>query len=282
MTAKRRDWIGAAGAAAMVALSGVPASSHPHVWVATKSHAVFENGALTGLRYTWLFDELYTTNALDGLDTNNDGKVEGAELDELTKVNIEGLKEFEYFTSVTLGGKPLQFADPKQFSMEVLELDEAPGPQMVAGPASDPAPPVQERPGLWQRFTGWLGGLVGRSDRPSAPVAEASKPKTPEKSKVLALHMTLPLKSAIPSTDLKNEKSGFQFLVSDAQMFIWFEPAAKDGYGVAPGAPEGCRAAMVDQEMTEEQKKLQEAFGRVGGLAVGGAPKAIGIICAKP
>lgn len=285
MSRTSRAVTGFAAAASLAVVTATAAISHPHVWVGTKSVAIFENGALTGLRYTWLFDEMYTASAIDGLDTNNDGKVEGSELDELTRVNIEGLKEFDYFTTATMAGKPVSFGDPKNYSMEVIGVDTAPGPQLAAGPGDsasspDPAP----RPGLWSRFTSWVSGLVGRkpADKPTATAATEQPAPPADKVLVLALHMTLPLKAPIPAAELGSEVKGFQFALNDGQMYIWFEPTPKDGIGVAPGAPANCRALMVDQEMDEQQKKLQEAFGRVGGAALGSAPKAIGIVCGKP
>jgi ABC-type uncharacterized transport system substrate-binding protein len=292
----RPAWVRAASAvtAMSVAASGVLA--HPHVWVSTKSEVIFENGALAGVRLTWLFDEMYTMAALEGLDTNKDGKVEGPELDELTKVNIEGLKEFGYFTSITMAGEAVPLADPRDYSMEVVELDEAPGPQMVPGaglPAEPLTPdrrqmPVQDQQpqGLWARFTGWLTGLFGRTPAPAQPPTGIASSQ-PERSKVLALHMTLPLETPLPAARLDSETKGFQFLTSDSQMYIWFEPRPKDGVGLAPGAPEGCRTAIVEPEMSEEQKRLAEAFGRIGsggGAAsiFGSAGKAVAVVCTKP
>jgi hypothetical protein len=281
-------------AAAIACVHALPAAAHPHVWVATQSQAIFENGALTGLRYTWLFDEMYTASAIEGLDTNKDGKVEGPELDELTKVNIEGLKEFDYFTTVTMAGKPVALDAPRDYAMEVVTVETPPGPQLAADPGASagtdagaaPPVPAPPRPSLWSRFTGWIGGLFGRSSppppTPTATPSPAAPPAAPDKTLVLSLKMTLPLKSPIPAGELGSEKNGFQFSVADGQMFIWFEPTPKDGIGVAPGAPAGCRALLVDQEMDEQQKKLQEAFGRVGSAAIGGPAKAVGVVCTKP
>lgn len=279
--------ITAAGTLAVVAAT--TAVAHPHVWVGTQSKAIFENGALTGLRYTWLFDEMYTASAIDGLDKNNDGKVEGPELDELTKINIEGLKEFEYFTTATMAGKPVTFGDAKDYAMEVLAVDIPPGPQLAASPPeTEPTPAPAPRPGLWSRFSGWIGGLFGSkpTTQPNTTATAASAPVQSagptDKVHVLSLHMTLPLKAPIPAAELASETKGFQFALNDGQMYIWFEPTPKDGMGVAPGAPPDCRMLLVDQEMDEQQKKLQEAFGRVGGAAIAGPPKAIGVVCGKP
>ncbi len=279
--------LAAVAAGAAVSAASIGAAAHPHVWVATKSQAIFENGALTGLRYTWLFDEMYTTSAVEGLDKNNDGKLDAAELDELTKINIEGLKEFEYFTAVQMGGEPVTFGDAKDYSMEVITMDEPPGPQLVAGPdsagaaQSPAATPAEPRRGLWSRFTGWVAGLFGRS--PAQPTQQAAAaPQKPEPSKILALHMTLPLKSAVPAERLKSDSKGFRFTLADAQLYIWFEPTPKDGISVSAGAPAGCRAMFVEAELDEQQKKLQEAFGRVSGAAFSTPGRTAAVVCAAP
>jgi ABC-type uncharacterized transport system substrate-binding protein len=72
---------------------------------------LYTNGTITGTsRRT--FDEIYTATAIEGLDTNGDGKYDRKELSELAKVNIDGLKEFDYFTFAKLGDTPLKFKPP--------------------------------------------------------------------------------------------------------------------------------------------------------------------------
>lgn len=278
--------------AAVLAASGAPAVAHPHVWVATETTVIFENGALSGLRYSWLFDEMYTASAIEGLDKNNDGRLDASELEELTKVNIEGLKEFDYFTSATMAGQALQFGDAKDYNMELKTVDDAPGPQMVAGPAGSP-PASSPRPstGLWSRFTGWFSGLFGRQPA-QAPAqtaagqsADQAKLGAPaEKAKVLVLNLTLPLKTPLPAGQLSGGGKGFQFSLNDPQMYIWFEPTGKKAMQLSADAPSGCRHAFAEPELDEEQKKLAEAFGRVGGggVAMGGQGKVVTVICGKP
>lgn len=301
----------AALAAAILTVAAVaPALSHPHVFVANEAKAVFENGALSGLRYRWLFDEMYTTSAVEGLDTNKDGKLDASELSELLKVNIEGLKEFDYFTTATMAGKPVPFADAKDFTLDLVEVAEAPGPQLVADPASASAErspaasaPVQQaspqRPGMWARISGWFSGLFGRAPAATATTTVAqtgsdARPAPPQapglqqarapapKAKVLELKFTLPFKNPVAANMLTGDSTGFQFQVHDPQMFIWFEPAGPDAIGLASGAPAGCRHAMVEPQLDEEQKKLAEAFSRVGAVVPGGQGKAVAVICAAP
>lgn len=287
-------------------LATLPASqsalAHPHVFVTNRTQAVFDNGALTGLRYRWVFDEMYTTSAVEGLDKNNDGNLDAAELDELLKVNIEGLKEFDYFTSAMMAGKPVPFADAKDFGMKVIEVDEAPGPQLMAGgpvvtgPVAGPAAgsgqasaPLQSAPSeaprtVWGRLSAWVSGLFGRST-PAPTIAGGAQTNTTHpasKPKVLTLTFTLPFKTPLAAENLVPGQDGFQFQVGDPQNFIWFEPAGPNAIGIAPGAPAGCRHVLVEPHMTEDQKRLAEAFAKVGGAGAGGLAKANGVVCAKP
>ena len=57
---------------------------------------------ITGIRHHWTFDEFYTAMAMQGLDTDGDGVYSKEELEPLAKVNVESLKEFDYFTFVHL------------------------------------------------------------------------------------------------------------------------------------------------------------------------------------
>ena len=96
----------------------VPAHAHPHVWVTVESTLLSERGAFTGLLHKWTFDEFYSAMAVEGLDTNKDGKYDREELAELAKVNVTSLKDFGYFTFPMLAGKALKVADPRDYWLE--------------------------------------------------------------------------------------------------------------------------------------------------------------------
>ncbi len=110
-------WRGAA-ASAILAASMTAAVAHPHVWVTYETQILFDKGTITGVDHIWSFDDMYTTMAIEGLDKNNDGTYSREELAELAKVNLEGLKDFEYFTFAKLGTEPLKFAAPKDAWLE--------------------------------------------------------------------------------------------------------------------------------------------------------------------
>jgi ABC-type uncharacterized transport system substrate-binding protein len=88
------------------------ASAHPHVYVTSKAEVVYEKGRIVAIQHHWTFDEFYTAMAIQGLDTNNDGIYSREELAELAKVNMEGLKEFDFFTFAKLGATDLKFEAP--------------------------------------------------------------------------------------------------------------------------------------------------------------------------
>lgn len=94
------------------------AAAHPHVFITMETTVVYENGAFTGVKHKWTFDEFYTTMAIEGLDKNNDGIYDREELAELAKVNVEGLKEFSYFTIPALAGKPFKVGDARDYWLE--------------------------------------------------------------------------------------------------------------------------------------------------------------------
>ncbi len=95
-----------------------PALAHPHVWVTASATVLYDHNAITGLQQAWTFDEFYTQQAIEGLDKNGDGKYDRQELSELAQVNIDGLKEFNYFTVAKLGNGELKFKPPVDYWLE--------------------------------------------------------------------------------------------------------------------------------------------------------------------
>ncbi|HEU0059714.1 MAG TPA: DUF1007 family protein [Hyphomicrobiaceae bacterium] len=107
--------------AGLAMLGGVrvgPAAAHPHVWITVETTLMYDKGAFTGLRHKWTFDQYYTAMAIEGLDKNKDGKYDREELAELAKVNIDGLKEFAYFTTASVAGREIKFEVPSDYWLE--------------------------------------------------------------------------------------------------------------------------------------------------------------------
>jgi len=94
------------------------AFAHPHVWVTSKAEIVYDADKIAAVQHHWAFDEFYAAMAVQGLDKNNDGVFARDELDELAKVNMDGLKEFDYFTHAKFGNAKIKFGPPQDYWLE--------------------------------------------------------------------------------------------------------------------------------------------------------------------
>jgi len=88
------------------------AIAHPHVWVTAKAEVVYAQGKIVAIDHHWTFDEFYTAMAIEGLDKNGDGVYSREELAGLAEVNMQGLKEFDYFSYATRGTEKIAFGAP--------------------------------------------------------------------------------------------------------------------------------------------------------------------------
>ena len=70
------------------------------------------DGTITGIRQHWAFDDMFSTFAVQGLESKEKDKFTREELQPLAKVNVELLKEFDYFTFLTVDGQKLPLGDP--------------------------------------------------------------------------------------------------------------------------------------------------------------------------
>jgi ABC-type uncharacterized transport system substrate-binding protein len=100
-------------AAVATLVFALPAQAHPHVWVTATSELVYApDGRITGIRQHWVFDDMYSAFAVQGLAGKEKGKFSREELGPLAKTNVESLKEYGYFTFATADGKKVPFGDP--------------------------------------------------------------------------------------------------------------------------------------------------------------------------
>jgi len=97
---------------ALVVLSA-PALAHPHVWVTMHTELVYApDGSVTGVRHAWAFDDMFSAFATQGLPSKVKGQFTREELAPLAKVNVESLKEYDYFTYATADQKKVALTDP--------------------------------------------------------------------------------------------------------------------------------------------------------------------------
>jgi ABC-type uncharacterized transport system substrate-binding protein len=64
------------------------------------------------VRHAWTFDDMFSTFATQGLEAKKKGEFTREELAPLAKVNVESLKEYDFFTYATENGKKIEFNEP--------------------------------------------------------------------------------------------------------------------------------------------------------------------------
>jgi ABC-type uncharacterized transport system substrate-binding protein len=105
-------------------VAGGAAQAHPHVWVTMKSTVVYApDGSAIGVRHAWAFDDMYSAFATQGLEQKTKGEFTAEELKPLAQVNVESLKEYDYFTFAEADGKKALFVDPVDYHLEFNSKD---------------------------------------------------------------------------------------------------------------------------------------------------------------
>jgi ABC-type uncharacterized transport system substrate-binding protein len=95
------------------------ALAHPHVWITATSELIYAaDGAITGVRHAWTFDDMFSTYALQGMESKTKGTFSHEELAPLAQTNVESLKEFGYFTFAKADGKKQKFQEPVDYFLE--------------------------------------------------------------------------------------------------------------------------------------------------------------------
>ena len=110
-------------AVAMLAVTAGAAQAHPHVWIVAKSELIYApDGSITGIRHAWTFDDMFSTYALQGIESKTKGVYTRDELKPLAQTNVESLKEYAFFTFAKAGGagsqKKEKFNDPIDYYLE--------------------------------------------------------------------------------------------------------------------------------------------------------------------
>jgi ABC-type uncharacterized transport system substrate-binding protein len=106
---------------ALLAVVGA-ARAHPHVWVTMTSELVYApDGAITGVRHAWAFDDMFSAFATQGIETKQKGVFTREDLAPLAEVNVTSLKEYDYFTKAKANAKKAEFRDPVDYWLELAE-----------------------------------------------------------------------------------------------------------------------------------------------------------------
>jgi ABC-type uncharacterized transport system substrate-binding protein len=115
----KQGWLGLLLLAGVFVSGPKEAQAHPHVWITASSQVIYApDGSMTGVRHAWTFDDMFSTYALQGIETKVKGVYSREELAPLAQTNVESLKEFAFFTFARADGKKEKFLEPVDYFLE--------------------------------------------------------------------------------------------------------------------------------------------------------------------
>ncbi len=118
MSGSFRNILGLVVTCLCVASAGT-ASAHPHVFVTMKSELIYApDGAITGVRHIWAFDDAFSVFATQGLESKRPGVFTREELASLAEVNVTSLREYGFFTFAKADGKKAPFKEPVDYYLD--------------------------------------------------------------------------------------------------------------------------------------------------------------------
>src|SRR3954447_18242996 len=99
VTRSIRQLLGLMALIAVLSSGTRAAFAHPHVWVTASSELIYAaDGSISGVRHAWTFDDMFSTYAVQGIESKTKGVYSREELAPLAQTNVESLKEFGFFT----------------------------------------------------------------------------------------------------------------------------------------------------------------------------------------
>jgi ABC-type uncharacterized transport system substrate-binding protein len=102
-----------------IVLGANSAQAHPHVWITASSELIYApDGSISGVRHAWTFDDMFSTYALQGIESKTKGVYSREELAPLAQTNVDSLKEFAFFTFAKADGKKEKFQEPVDYFLE--------------------------------------------------------------------------------------------------------------------------------------------------------------------
>ena len=126
----------------MFAVVSLPAAAHPHVWIDVSVDFKLDSGGrLASVRQSWTFDEMFSSYAVFGLDTNGDGVYSAEELAPLKDEMISSYRPQGFFSKAVFGGADVVLTEPEAAELRVAPqgalilsfTQRPPSPETMAG-----------------------------------------------------------------------------------------------------------------------------------------------------
>ena len=106
--------------AVVLCLAASPAAAHPHVFVTTAVAFSVLDGKVIGFKEYWFFDDLYSSGFLSEFDGNSNSALDADEVENIRNGPFVGLKDYGYFTVLTVGGQTIDIKAATDFNATIV------------------------------------------------------------------------------------------------------------------------------------------------------------------
>ncbi|EDQ34503.1 ABC-type uncharacterized transport system, periplasmic component [Hoeflea phototrophica DFL-43] len=90
------------------------AAAHPHIFAEARLEVeTSANGQIAELRHVWRFDEVFSSSVMLDFDRNGNFELDREELASISEVVTDSLKDFDYYTSLTVNGGDMDIELPE-------------------------------------------------------------------------------------------------------------------------------------------------------------------------
>ncbi len=117
MAAMLRLWV--LVVALTATLAATEARANPDVWVETTFTVAFDEQRVSGLDFSWAFDDFYSAHTAQIYDLDGDGTLNSVEVKNLRAETFEPLSPADYFVHIWSGEKQYEGLDVSRFTARI-------------------------------------------------------------------------------------------------------------------------------------------------------------------
>ncbi len=119
MAAVLRLW--ALVVALTVSLAPAEARANPDVWAEATITVAFDDQRVSGLEFSWIFDDFYSARSVQTYDLDRDGALNPLEVKNLRAETFDPLSPADYFVHIWSGDEKRQGHDVDRFAARIEE-----------------------------------------------------------------------------------------------------------------------------------------------------------------
>ena len=104
-----------------MSLAPAEARANPDVWVETTIIVTFDDQRVSGLEFSWIFDDFYSARTVQTYDLDRDGALNPLEVENLRAETFDPLSPANYFVHIWSGDEKRQGHDVDRFAARIEE-----------------------------------------------------------------------------------------------------------------------------------------------------------------